>query len=328
VRKTLEFAKPERVARQLWLLPWAQERYPEQLEALRGRYPDDIAGPPAIYRCPPVTQGNAYVAGIYVDEWGCSFEGKQSGYIGEVKEALVNTWDDLDKVRPPVEMFDFDVDQVNAFCRETDQFIIAGCCPRPFERLQFIRKSDNLYLDLAEQSSEIYELLRRVHNFYLQEMERWAETEVDALMFMDDWGAQRSLLISPRLWRKMFKPLYKEYIDLAHSHGKYIFMHSDGYIADIIPDLVELGLDALNSQLFVMDIEELGRQFRGKITFWGEIDRQHLLPYGAPADIQRAVKRVKEALYQDGGAIAQCEFGPGARPENVMQVFKTWQDLV
>ena len=53
---------------------------------------------------------------------------------------------------------------------------------------------------------------------------------------MDDWGSQHGLLISPRTWRKVFKPLYKDYIDLAHSKGKKIFMHSDGFTAEIIPD--------------------------------------------------------------------------------------------
>jgi hypothetical protein len=77
-----------------------------------------------------------------------------------------------------------------------------------------------------------------------------------------------------------------------------------------------------------MDIEELGRRFAGKITFWGEMDRQWLLPSGTLDEIVKAVKRVKEALYKDGGVIAQCEFGAGAKPENVYQMFQTWDELV
>jgi uroporphyrinogen-III decarboxylase len=206
--------------------------------------------------------------------------------------------------------------------------VIAGNCPRPFERLQFLRTSENVYLDLGEQPPELFALIQQIHDFYLKEMEIWASTDVDALMFMDDWGAQRSLLISPRQWRKIFKPLYQEYVDLAHAHGKYIFMHSDGYTADILPDLAEIGLDAVNAQLFVMDIEGLGKKLRGTITFWGEIDRQHLLSFGSTEEIAQAVRRVKEALYADGGVIAQCEFGAGAKPENVYQVFKSWTEIV
>jgi uroporphyrinogen decarboxylase len=328
LKQTLEFQAPRRVPRHLWTLPWAASHYPQQLDEIHQRFPDDIVGAPYCLRQAAKTSGDQYQPGVYIDEWGCTFFSKQAGYIGEVKDPLVAAWSDLDKVRPPEEFLTVDIDQVNAFCRSTDCFVLSACCARPFERLQFIRRSDNLYLDLGEQTPELEALLRKVHEFYLKELELWAGTEVDGLMCMDDWGSQRALLISPKMWRSIFKPLYKEYIDLAHSHGKYIFFHSDGYIADILPDLVELGLDAVNSQLFTMDIEELGRQHAGKITFWGELDRQHLLPYGTPADIDRAVRRVHAALYREGGAIAQCEFGVGARPENVYQMFQTWEELV
>lgn len=327
VRQSLEFALPPRVPRQLWLLPWATDHYPDAVRKIQTRFPDDIVTAPVHYRKPPRTAGDPYVPGTFVDEWGCLFENRLRGVIGEVKEPLLKTWQDVDQVRVPTELLSVDVKRVNAFCRHTDKFVLAGSCPRPFERLQFIRKTENLLVDLMDQPEELFVLLHRVHQFYLEELELWASTAVDALTFMDDWGAQRALLVSPALWRRLFKPLYKDYIDLAHSHSKYTFMHSDGYIMDIIPDLIELGLDALNAQIFCMGVENLGQRFRGKITFWGEIDRQDILPFGTAPEVVNAVRKVKEALYQDGGVIAQCEFGPGARPENVYLVFKAWEDL-
>ena len=121
-------------------------------------------------------------------------------------------------------------------------------------------------------------------------------------------------------------PMYRDYIQIAHSHGKKIFMHSDGHILRILPKLIDLGLDAVNSQLFCMGIDNLA-PYRGKITFWGEIDRQHLLPYGTQDDIDRAVEQVYNGLWQDGGCIAQCEFGPGANPDNVYRVFEKWEQI-
>jgi uroporphyrinogen-III decarboxylase len=263
-----------------------------------------------------------------VDEWGCAFKNEQAGIIGQVKQPIVENWEDLDKLRIPEELLTVDVDKVNDFCRNTDKFVLASsCCPRPFERLQFIRGTTNVYMDLAIKSPVLLDLLNQIHQFYIKELELWAETDIDALMFMDDWGGQGSLLISPDMWRHLFKPLYREYINIAHSHRKKIFMHSDGKIIDIMPDLIELGLDALNSQIFCMDVEELGRRFKGKITFWGEIDRQHILANGSKDEIIDAVKRVKSSLYQNGGVIAQCEFGPGAKPENIELVFETWNRL-
>jgi hypothetical protein len=103
-------------------------------------------------------------------------------------------------------------------------------------------------------------------------------------------------------------------------------MHSDGYILDILPDLIELGLDAINAQIFCMGVEKLGARCKGKITFWGEIDRQYLLPYGTAEEVISAVKSVHKTLYENGGVIAQCEFGPGAKPDNVYLVFETWSN--
>jgi len=327
VIKTLEFDKPSRIPRQLWLLPWATSYYPEKVSQIRDDFPDDIIHSPCFRKEVPAVSGDPYAQGTYIDEWGCAFENRQAGLIGEVKNPLVLTWEDMEKIHVPVENLTVDVDKINEFCQNHDEFVLGGCYPRIFERLQFIRGTENLMTDLAWQPEPLSVLINTVHQHYLEEFEVWAKTDVDGLTFMDDWGTQRSLLISPEMWRNIFKPLYRDYIELAHQHGKKVFMHSDGYIHDIYPDLIELGLDALNSQIFCMDIPDLGRNFKGKITFWGEIDRQYILPNGSQDEIIKAVQVVYEHLYQGGGVIAQCEFGTGAHPDNVYQVFKAWTEI-
>jgi uroporphyrinogen-III decarboxylase len=156
-------------------------------------------------------------------------------------------------------------------------------------------------------------------------MRAWCGANVDGILFMDDWGTNNSLLINPRTWRELFKPLYKDYVQMIHAAGKFAFFHSDGHIQAIYPDLVEIGVDAVNSQLFTMDIEELARLYKGKITFWGELDRQHILPFGTPAEVGAAVQRVRGALDDgSGGVIAQCEWGKDNPAENVRAVYQAW----
>jgi hypothetical protein len=324
VRRTLDFSAPARVPRQLWLLPWASLYYPREVAAIQSRFPDDILSCPSYLRRDCRTEGNRYLPGTYVDEWGCTFVSVQAGIIGQVKAPLVTDWSRLDAVRPPVEALDVDVERVNAFCRQTDRFVLGGCCPRPFERLQFLRGTEQVFLDLARRSPELLVLLRRIHDFFTRELEAWARTDVDGLMMMDDWGGQRTMLMAPAVWRALFKPLYADYIDIAHRYGKSIWLHSDGYILDVLPDLVALGLDAINCQVACMGAAALGAQFRGRLTFWGEVDRQHVLPRGTRADVWAAICEMKAALYQAGGVIAQCEFGPGANPDNVAAVFEAW----
>ncbi len=328
VHKTLNFDSPERIPRQMWILPWAEDRYPDQAERIRKTFPDDIVTAEFTYKKQLVISGEKYGVGDYTDEWGCKFSNVHDGVIGIVLEPLIATWDDLDKFKPPEETLTVNVEEVNAFCLQTDKFVLSGgsIC-RPFERFQFLRTMEQALVDLVQEPQEMTELLNCIHEHYCKEVEIWANTEVDAISFMDDWGMQNRLLASPDTFRKYFKPMYREYADIAHQCGKYLFMHSDGYITDIIPDLIKVGIDALNSQLFCMDIEELGGMARGEITFWGEIDRQHLLPRGSKQDIKDAVHQVHSHLYADGGVIAQCEFGPGANPENVYTVFETWDNI-
>jgi len=116
-----------------------------------------------------------------------------------------------------------------------------------------------------------------IHEFYCEDIAGWAKSNVDGVLLMDDWGSNRSLLINPEMWRSIFKPLYRDYCALIHGAGKYVFFHSDGNIEAIFGDLIEAGVDAVNSQLFCMDFDTLGRKYKGKVTFLGR-DRPSAYP--------------------------------------------------
>ncbi|NLD43239.1 MAG: methyltransferase, partial [Chloroflexi bacterium] len=142
---------------------------------------------------------------------------------------------------------------------------------------------------------------------------------------MDDWGSKASLLISPAMWVEVFKPLYRDYCDLAHAHGKFVFMHSDGYILPLYEHLIEIGVDAINSQLFTMPLEEIAARYKGRITFWGEMDRQGILPFGTPEDVRAAVRRVQDAFWDGrGGVIGQAEVNVDMPLENIRAFFEAW----
>lgn len=329
---TLEHNGPVRVPRQMWTLPWAENTYPGIIAQIHRQFPSDFEGVAGELKTPTIARGDPYNPGEYVDEWGCRFVNINPGIWGEVKNPQIpeedENWDSADQVHIPYELLSFDIDQVNAAIAQTghEKFFPSGCCPRPFEQLQFIRGTENLYMDLMDPPKGMLDFMGKMHQFYCDLMEKWAKTDVDSLNFMDDWGSQRALLISPALWKQYFLPMYRDYIDIAHSHGKKCFMHSDGYILDIIPSLAEAGLDAINSQLFCMGLDKL-KPLKGKITFWGEIDRQHLLPYATETQIRQAVHDVYDALWDHGGCIAQLEFGAGAKPENVMAVYDEWDKI-
>ncbi len=330
VYKTLEFKNPERIPRQLWKLLWADIYCSEEVKNIEQKYPTDfgyaIGGESQL----PPTKGDAFEIGDYVDPWGAKFNNIHRGIIGEVKEALITgeNWEDFGKAHIPYELLSIDIEYINKQCKESDKFVFASGSgiPRPFEQLQFLRGTEQLYMDLALSSHGMFAFLEKMHDFYCQWVKAWAATDVDGIIIMDDWGSQNSLLINPKTWVEVFKPLYKDYIDIAKKYGKKVFMHSDGYTLEIIPHLIDLGLDALNTQIFCIGIEKL-KQFKGKVTFWGEIDRQHLLVNASAEEVKKAVYNVYDTLWTNGGCIAQCEFGAGAKPENIHAVFDAWNEV-
>ncbi len=327
VKRTIEFRNPDRAPRDLWQLPLLRMRQGAAVvDAFEARWARDIRQATGRKNKAVMTRGDATALGEYRDEWGCVYVNKTAGLMGEVKDPVLADWD-FDRMHVPTELLDVDLEKVNAFATNCEQYVLASGWARPFERIQFLRGTENVYMDLAQDSPEIRKLIDIVHGFYLKDMQTWVKTPVDAVVIMDDWGMQRSLLIRPAIWRKVFKPLYKEYCDLAHSHGKHVWMHSDGYILDILPDLIEIGVNVINSQLFCMPIEEIGQRCKGKIAFWGEIDRQYVLPTGTVREVEQAVERVHQNLWQNGGCIAQFEWTAETPPANAEAVYATWDRL-
>ena len=328
VQRTLKFQNPDRPPRELWALPGVGQFRRAELDALQARFEWDFTGPRGEYGRSERARGDYLSVAPTVDEWGVTWVRGEPGVVGEVRQAILADDAEIGRYRLPWELLDnATFVTANAEPSSSDKFVRAGTQARPFERLQFLRGSERLLADLAYGTPAVMGLLGQLHEFFVREMEMWAGTTVDGVSFMDDWGAQNSLLISPAMWRQIFKPLYADYCRIMHRAGKSVFFHSDGHIADIIPDLIEIGVDAVNSQLFCMDIEQLAATHKGHITFWGEMDRQHILPFGSADDVRDAVRRVRRALDDGrGGVIAQCEWGLRDPAANVAAVYETWDE--
>ncbi len=334
VVRTLNHQPVDRAPRDLWTTPHTPMFRKAEMDKLCRMFEMDFSGPKYKYGTATRKKGEEATVGTNTDAWGCVWHVGEPGVVGEIKEPMFADWAGFGSYKPPWELLDnADLSEVNKSCeenrkRENAKFMKVGTETRPFERCQFLRGTENVFLDLAYGTKEIMKLLEMLHDFYCREMKMWADTDVDGVQFMDDWGSQKALLISPDMWREVFKPMYKDYCTILKEKKKYVFFHSDGHIAAIYPDLIEIGIDAVNSQLFCMNIEELGKKYCGKVTFWGEIDRQHVLPFGTEEEVRAAVRRVRKALdHGRGGVIAQCSWEKGTPFENVKAVYEEWTKL-
>jgi len=322
----LNFTGPDRLPRDVWGGRFIAKYRPLEWQEMLERFPMDFDRAPSVLAASARASGDASAPGAYIDDWGSEWTALEIGVAGEVTRPVLQEWAELATFTPPWEMLnDRQLDIVNTFCRTSESFILGEVGPGPFERLQFLRGSEALFYDLADEPRALMQLLELVHDFYQQHVALWCRTDVDAVVIGDDWGSQTALLISPGQWRRLFRPLYAAYFAQMRAAGKRVFFHSDGYIREIMPDLIDIGVDALNSQLFCMDIEEIARHFRGRLTFWGEVDRQYVLPFGSVTEVQQAVRRLRCAFGGEyGGLLAQLSWGISDPLDNIETAFEAF----
>jgi len=172
------------------------------------------------------------------------------------------------------------------------------------ERLMAILGAEKLWSSLYMDRDKVVKLIEKLVDYHLGIIDGYASVGVDAIWFSDDWGTQTGLFIKPEIWREVFKPWYKKVFDYVHEKGLKVFFHCRGKITPIIPDLVEIGVDVLHlGNSYLMNIEEIVENFRGKICFFGGIDVQEL-PKLSPKEVEQMVKRAFEIFSSpEGGFI-------------------------
>jgi len=171
-----------------------------------------------------------------------------------------------------------------------------------FERPWTLRGFQNALLDSIAEPEFYAELVGRVAEHQMGIVQRLCQTQIDAIHFGDDWGDQRGVTLGPERWRKFIKPHVAEHYEYVKKQGKYTFTHCCGCVTDIIPDMIEIGLDCLQSvQPEAMDPYELKRRFGGKIAFWGGLGSQSTLPFGTPEEIKAEVRKLCREMGKGGG---------------------------
>lgn len=182
---------------------------------------------------------------------------------------------------------------------------------------------------------EIYEAVdAKIMEFYLKANEIFFEAtkgKLDAVLIGNDMGSQRGLMLSPDMVRRFIIPGCKRLVEQAHSYGVKVIYHSCGSIVDIIPDLIEAGVDIIHPiQALAAGMEpmNLKEKFEGKVSFCGGVDTQDLLVHGSPEDVRRKVKELRE-IFPTGLIISPSHEAvmPDVPPENIHALFEEAQKI-
>jgi uroporphyrinogen decarboxylase len=179
----------------------------------------------------------------------------------------------------------------------------------PLERAMGLQGMEKLMTNMALEPDFAIDLLSRCAELCKQLMAhflRELDGNVDIIKIGDDLGTQASLLMSPRMYRRMLKPIHADYIAFIKERtDAKLFFHSDGDVFPLIDDFIEMGIDILNpiqtSAGKMADLPELKRRYAGKIIFCGGIDTHRVLPHGTPAEVRDEVRRVIGILGEGGG---------------------------
>jgi uroporphyrinogen-III decarboxylase len=186
-------------------------------------------------------------------------------------------------------------------------------------RLADLRGFEEIMVDFAEEPPELQMLIDAVLEYNMRQLEIKLEKEAgdEIVSFGDDLGHQHALPISPAKWRKYMKPCYAKMYARCHQEGHSVYMHTDGQIYEIIPDLIDCGVNVVNPQIRANGLDRLVEVCKGEVCVDLDLDRQ-LFPFASPAQLDEHVHEAVEALgAPEGGLWLKAEIDHGVSLENI-----------
>lgn len=261
-----------------------------------------------------------YSDGRFTDLWGAVRKYKKSSF-GDVFREVVDTPLSKAETIQEVENYPgwpksgwFDYTGIAEYCRKNkDCAIFFGGMPgmaTVFIQCWYMRGLAKTLEDLVLNPSIIEAIIEQITFFQLDFHENVLNTAsewIDVIQIGDDYGTEKSLMMSPELFKKYFKKSLKRIVDLAHQYSMKVMLHSDGNVRKLIPEFIEIGVDILNpiqwGGIPEMDPIELKKEFGKYLSFHGGIDTQQFLPKANKADIKKYVRKMIENLGKGGGYI-------------------------
>ncbi len=247
------------------------------------------------------------------DEWGCVWENIGVGNLGEVKRHALDNWDKWDSLSIPDARAPHRWQRIAQDRAGAGERFLYGTGVALYERVHFLRGLENTWMDIYDEPEKLGALIDLLADMNVALIAKYAENGVDAIFMCDDWGLQDRLMIKPDSWYEIWQPRYARVFAAAHARGLKTLLHSCGYILDILPGLIDAGLDVIQmDQQVNMGLEALSR-FRGRLTFFCPVDIQAVMPKNDLAEIRRYCRSLADAFAtREGGFIADWYADPAA----------------
>ena len=296
VRRTLEFAHPERVARSFGGSDFCRASCRAATHATEWK---NVGGE----------------RWERLDAWGNTWARIDTSSKGEVVHGVLDSLDDAETYRFPDFSRTEDYAGVAELRAQHPDLWLLGTLPGfAFNIARKMRKLDRYLMDLLLEPERMHALHDRIDRVLEDMIRGHAAAGADGVMFPEDWGTQTQTLISPALWRTEFFPRFARLCGLAHECGLKVFMHSCGQIAALVPGLMEAGIDVLQfDQPDLHGIDTLaGYQEQGPVTFWCPVDIQKTLQVRDEAVIRAKAREMLAKLWRGRGGFIAGYYGDQA----------------
>ena len=272
------------------------------------------------------------------DDWGCGWAASPTQKnMGQVVYHPLEDWSKLDSYRPPSPRDPFYFERIeDAISQAGDRYVVVACHFNLIERLHMLHGFAQTLADFHLEPSKIEQVLDMILEFKLglfDELARRYGDRVHGLFLTDDWGTQQGTFTSGRMFEDFFLKRYRTMVGAVHGHGWHFMLHSCGRVNAFVPYFVELGIDVLNlQQPRLYGIEEIGRQFAGKVCFLTTADIQATMPSGDLEKIRAEVRELVEHWATPRGGFIVFNYGfdeaIGATPEATAAMFREFQRLM
>ncbi len=326
VRKAIKFDYPDRPPVSHAILPSAMLHYGDTLRGILKDVHEDF-GWDYLPDLPREKLPPYYRKGRNKDGFGVVWESSEDGEYGLPVEKPLSDWSNYPsfvwpdfEVRPPVYRL-----YSGHMVGKDPRWYSRGGWITFFENMQELRGFEDLLADIAMEEKAALDLRDGMLDFNMRLIDKFLALDYDGIHFADDWGTQNSLMINPQLWRSFFRPCYAKMFEKVRAAGKDVHFHSDGFIIDIIGDLIDLGVSVVNCQSNCMGNDEVGRRFKGKICFRTDIDRQKVMTFGTPAEVKKHIGELFRALGSEKGGIIACgEIGRDTPLDNIKAMYEAF----
>jgi len=195
---------------------------------------------------------------------------------------------------------------IEKYNADTERYRIINMGWGIFEHAWRFRGFENSLTDMILEEDFYSELTSRIADIYVEMVKACEDVPADAILFGDDWGEQRGIIMGAARWRKFIKPCWEKIYKEVHKQGKKALQHSCGSIVDIYDDLIEIGLDCHESvqpEARGMAPEKIKEKWGGRLSFWGSLGSQSTLYNGSPSDIKKEIFRLSDLFKDSGGYI-------------------------